>query len=253
MGYIDSHAHMCSEKFRDEFDELIIKFNEANIERFMLVCCEKSDLDLAIEHKKDYFNFDIAYGYHPCDIEKINDEDLVNLEEIIKSNHITTLGEIGLDYYWDKSNKEKQKDIFIMQIAIANKLNIPIIVHSRDAIQDTYDILKKYDKLNKGVIHCYSSSFDMAEKFIKLGYYISLAGPVTFKNAVVQKDVAKNIDLKYLLIETDSPYLTPHPKRGERNDCSNIVYIAQTIADIKEISVEKVMEATTSNYYDLFK
>ena len=252
MGYIDSHAHLCCKDFENEFDQLFEKFKETNIERVMIVCCDKSDLIKALQHQKNNDKFDIAYGFHPSDIKTIDDSDIEELEQYLINNKIVALGEIGLDYYWDKENIGKQKEFFIKQIKLANKLDLPIIVHSRDAALDTYDILKEYDKKGKGIIHCYSSSYQMAQMFIKLGYLISLAGPVTFKNALVPKEVAKNIDLKKLLIETDSPYLTPHPNRGKRNDSSNVVYIAQMIAELKEIDVIEVMEQTTKNYYDLF-
>ena len=252
MGYIDSHAHLCCKDFENEFDQLFDKFKESNIERVMIVCCDKSDLLKALKHQGTNDKFDIAYGFHPSDINKINDNDIDELEQYLSNNKIAALGEIGLDYYWDKENIDKQKEYFIKQIKLANKLDLPMIIHSRDAALDTYDILKEYDKNGKGIIHCYSSSYQMAQMFIKLGYLISLAGPVTFKNALVPKDVAKNIDLKNLLIETDSPYLTPHPNRGKRNDSSNVVYIAQMIAELKEIDVLEVMEQTTKNYYDLF-
>ena len=252
MGYIDSHAHLCCKDFDNEFDALFEKFKENDIERVMVVCCEKSDLLKALEYQKNNDKFDIAYGFHPSDIKNISDCDIEELEHYLVNNKIIALGEIGLDYYWDKENIDKQKEFFIKQITLANKLDLPIIVHSRDAALDTYQILKEYDKKGQGIIHCYSSSYEMAVQFIELGYLISLAGPVTFKNAVIPKSVAKKVDLKKLLLETDSPYLTPVPNRGKRNDSSNVVYIAQMIAELKEIDVLEVMEQTTKNYYDLF-
>ena len=253
MGYIDSHAHLCCKDFDNEFDSLFELFKQNNIERVMIVCCDKHDLLLALEHQKNNDKFDIAYGFHPGDIDKIKDSDMEDLRMYLANNTIVALGEIGLDYYWKQDNKERQKEYFIKQIQLANELNLPIIVHSRDATKDTFDILKEYDKYNKGVIHCYSSSYEMAIEFIKLGYYISLAGPVTFKNATVLHDVAKNVPLSSLMIETDSPYLTPHPHRGKRNDSSNVVYIAQKIAELKNVDESEVMEHTTKNYYELFK
>ena len=215
MGWIDSHCHIIDEAFSDDFDEIIKRIEENNIERCMIVCCYDHEYDKAIALAKMDSRFDVAVGIHPSDVKKLNDDIWNKFIEYSNNPYVKAIGEIGLDYYWDKDNKDDQKDIFIKQIEIANKLNKPILVHSRDAMQDTFDIMKKYPA--KGVMHCYSGSREMAKEFMKLGYYLSLGGPVTYKNANEPKEVAKIIDDDKILIETDCPYLTPVPFRGKRN------------------------------------
>lgn len=160
------------------------------------------------------------------------------------------LGEIGLDYYWEEVPHEKQKDIFIKQIEIAKKYQKPIVIHARDAYEDTYNILKQ--TAHYGIMHCYSGSVEMAKRYIDIGFEISLAGPVTFKNAKVPKEVAQSIDIEHLMIETDCPYLTPHPFRGKLNEPANVVYIAQEIAKLKNMEIEDVARITTFNAKKMF-
>ena len=251
---IDTHTHIYDEKFDEDRDLCVERAILAGVERFIMPAVDSHTHEKMFKVADDFNHHYPTIGVHPTSIKEDYLRELEVAENFLvqEKNRIVAIGEIGLDYYWDKENIDKQKEYFIKQIKLANKLDLPMIIHSRDAALDTYDILKEYDKNGKGIIHCYSSSYQMAQMFIKLGYLISLAGPVTFKNALVPKDVAKNIDLKNLLIETDSPYLTPHPNRGKRNDSSNVVYIAQMIAELKEIDVLEVMEQTTKNYYDLF-
>ena len=172
------------------------------------------------------------------------------LEEYLKEPCVVALGEIGLDYYWDTVSKEKQLEVFNWQMELAKKYQKPVVIHCRDAYEDTYQVLKRNG--HPGIMHCYSGSIEMAKRFIDIGFYISLAGPVTFKNARVPKDVAANIDLEHLLIETDCPYLTPHPYRGKLNEPANVVYIAQEIAKLKNMEIENVARATTFNAKKVF-
>ena len=172
--------------------------------------------------------------------------------EYSKHKKIVAIGEIGLDYYWDKSNVEAQKEIFIKQIKLANNLNLPIAIHDRDAHKDTFDILKEYNKNSTVIMHCFSGSVELARECIKEGWYIALGGVVTFKNAVKTKEVAKEIPLEYLLLETDAPYLTPVPYRGEENQPAYVKYVAEEIAKIKEISVDEVDKITTENTIKVF-
>ena len=172
------------------------------------------------------------------------------LEEYLKEPCVVALGEIGLDYYWDTVSKEKQLEVFNWQMELAKKYQKPVVIHCRDAYEDTYQVLKRNG--HPGIMHCYSGSVEMAKRFIDIGFYISLAGPVTFKNARVPKDVAANIDLEHLLIETDCPYLTPHPYRGKLNEPANVVYIAQEIAKLKNMEIENVARATTFNAKKVF-
>ena len=251
MGWIDSHCHIIDEAFSDDFDEIIKRIEENNIERCMIVCCYDHEYDKAIALAKMDSRFDVAVGIHPSDVKKLNDDIWNKFIEYSNNPYVKAIGEIGLDYYWDKDNKDDQKDIFIKQIEIANKLNKPILVHSRDAMQDTFDIMKKYPA--KGVMHCYSGSREMAKEFMKLGYYLSLGGPVTYKNANEPKEVAKIIDDDKILIETDCPYLTPVPFRGKRNEPSYVVYTGKYISELRNVDEDVFKDQLVNNYDRLFR
>ena len=191
-----------------------------------------------------------SLGFHPTELKDFCYDDLEWLEEHINDNKIVAVGEIGLDYHYDGTDKEKQVDVLRRQLEIAKKYDKPIIFHARDSIGDTYNILKEY-KL-KGSIHCYSGSVEMARKFIGLGYMIGVGGVITFKNSRILKEVVKDMDLAYILLETDAPYLSPEPLRGTKNDSSNIPIIAEAIANIKGVSILDVSRASTSNAERLF-
>lgn len=251
MGWIDSHCHIIDEAFSDDFDEIIKRIEENNIERCMIVCCYDHEYDKAIALAKKDSRFDVAVGIHPSDVKKLNDDIWNKFIEYSRNPYVKAIGEIGLDYYWDKDNKDDQKDIFIKQIEIANKLNKPILVHSRDAMQDTFDIMKKYPA--KGVMHCYSGSREMAKEFMKLGYYLSLGGPVTYKNANEPKEVAKIIDNDKILIETDCPYLTPVPFRGKRNEPSYVIYTGKYISELRNVDEDVFKDQLVNNYDRLFR
>ena len=251
MGWIDSHCHIIDEAFSDDFDEIIKRIEENNIERCMIVCCYDHEYDKAIALAKKDSRFDVAVGIHPSDVKKLNDDIWNKFIEYSSNPYVKAIGEIGLDYYWDKDNKDDQKDIFIRQIEIANKLNKPILVHSRDAMQDTFDIMKKYPA--KGVMHCYSGSREMAKEFMKLGYYLSIGGPVTYKNANEPKEVAKIIDNDKILIETDCPYLTPVPFRGKRNEPSYVVYTGKYISELRNVDEDVFKDQLVNNYDRLFR
>ena len=204
----------------------------------------------AIELANQYGFIYAAVGIGPNDCLETTKEDMAILEEYLKAPKVVALGEIGLDYYWDTVGKEKQMEVFQWQMDLAKKYQKPVVIHCRDAYEDTYQVLKRNG--HPGIMHCYSGSVEMAKRFIDIGFYISLAGPVTFKNARVPKDVAANIDLEHLLIETDCPYLTPHPYRGKLNEPANVVYIAQEIAKLKNMEIENVARATTFNAKKVF-
>ena len=251
MGWIDSHCHIIDEAFSDDFDEIIKRIEENNIERCMIVCCYDHEYDKAIALAKKDSRFDVAVGIHPSDVKKLNDDIWNKFIEYSNNPYVKAIGEIGLDYYWDKDNKDDQKDIFIKQIEIANKLNKPILVHSRDAMQDTFDIMKKYPA--RGVMHCYSGSREMAKEFMKLGYYLSLGGPVTYKNANEPKEVAKIIDNDKILIETDCPYLTSVPFRGKRNEPSYVIYTGKYISELRNVDEDVFKDQLVNNYDRLFR
>ena len=243
---IDSHAHILNEYY-DNIDDLIKESKDKNIVSVVDAASNYNESLEIIELSKKYRDFIIpAIGIHP---ECINDEKVDNIEKLIKGNNIKAIGEIGLDYYWNKDNKEEQKKMFIDQIELAKKYNLPVIVHTRDSIQDCFDILKEHRV--KGVLHCFTGSYEMAKEFIKYGYKLGIGGVLTFKNSKLY-EVVEKIDLKDILIETDSPYLSPEPFRGKQNNPSNVYYVAKRIAEIKNISIEEVIDITAKNARELF-
>ena len=191
-----------------------------------------------------------AVGIHPQNDDEFNEKNMIILENLIKRKGVVAIGEIGLDYHFPNTDKERQIKLFRRQLSLAEKYNLPVIVHSRDAIQDTYDILKEYQV--KGVIHCFSGSLEMAKLFIRLGFYLGIGGAVTFNNSLNLVDVVKNIRLECLLLETDSPFMSPVPLRGSKNVPWNVSYVAEKIADIKEMYSIDVVRTTTNNAITLF-
>ena len=247
MKYIDSHAHILSEEFHADFADILQRIRENHIDKVMIVTTRAEEALEAIEFAaNDPERWQVAYGIHPEDIRTVTEADIRRMEEIVSLNAVTAVGEIGLDYHWEKEMKEEQKELFIRQIKIARKLNKPILVHSRDAIQDTYDIMKEHRV--RGLMHCFPGSLEMGIEFTKLGYYIALGGAVTFKNARHSKDVCAGIDIRYLLSETDCPYMAPVPRRGRRNEPSYIPYIVKVMADVRGISEEEMAAAIYDNY-----
>lgn len=209
------------------------------------------DTDNFIKKYNDVYGY---VGVFPEEVKDFSDKTLSDMEEIIKSNpKIIGIGEIGLDYYWDKSFKELQKEVFIKQIEFANQMNLPLNIHSREAHLDTLEILKKYNKNSTAIMHCFSGSLEFERECIKEGIYIALGGVVTFKNAKKTKEVAKNIPLEYLLLETDDPYLAPVPFRGKENQPMYVKYVAEEIANLRGITPEEVAKTSTENAKKIFK
>lgn len=247
--FIDTHMHI-SEEFGVKPDLFVKNAIDNNVKIMIASFCEKDDLELSTFYVEKYKNIYAAIGYHPEVTNNIVDKDIKILEDKIKSNKkIVAIGEIGLDYYWDKNNKDEQKELFRRQLMLAQKLNLPVVIHSRDSIADTYDILSEFKV--QGVIHCFSGSVEMAKRFINLGFLLGIGGVVTFKNSNLYK-VIEQIPLESIVLETDSPYLTPEPNRGKTNESSNILYIAKKIADIKNIDIYQVETITTNNAFRIF-
>lgn len=242
---IDTHCHLSYEDY-ENLDEII-----KNMDGIMIAsgCNDKTNKEV-LELVNKYDNVYGTLGIHPEEVDNITEDSFKLLEENINNPKIVAIGEIGLDYYWVKDNKEKQQDIFKRQLDISTKYNKPIVVHSREAIQDTYDILKQYNL--KGSLHCFSSSLEMAKEFIKLGYKIGVGGTVTFKNSKKLQEIIKQIDIKDILLETDSPYLSPEPFRGKKNNPSNTYFVAQKISELKDIDIKEVLDITSSNAIQLF-
>ncbi|NYB75799.1 TatD family hydrolase [Sedimentibacter hydroxybenzoicus DSM 7310] len=250
---IDSHAHLDDDRFDSDRTEIINKLKDDGIELILNPGADLATSKKAVKIADEYSFIYAAVGCHPHDSKYMNDETMNVFKELSKNKKVIAIGEIGLDYYYDNSDRETQKKWFREQIKLANELDMPYIVHDRDAHEDLFKIMKEEAKSNtRGVLHCYSGSVEMAKEFIKLGFYISLAGPVTFKKAKTPKMVAKEIPLDKLLIETDSPYLTPEPYRGKRNEPKFVRYVAEEIANIRNVSLDVIIESTNQNFKKLF-
>ncbi|MEE0840678.1 MAG: TatD family hydrolase [Acutalibacteraceae bacterium] len=244
----DTHSHYTDEQFSDR-DELLTKLNREKNVSEIITCgtdIESSKESISLAEKFPFVY--AAVGFHPEELTRC-DTNIPALRQLI-TDKVVAIGEIGLDYYWNKENKEKQKEGFISQIKLAQELNLPVIVHDREAHGDTLEILKAYKP--KGVLHCFSGSVEMAKEIIKLGMYIGIGGVITFKNAKNLPEVVETLPLDRLLLETDAPYLAPVPFRSKRNDSSLIPYIAEKIGDIKGISKEEILKITRENAYNLF-
>ena len=251
--FIDTHCHISKEYF-DDIPNLIDNIVKSGVNKVIVNGC---DMKSNFEVLKLVEKYDIVYGalgFHPTELDDFSDEQLIWLEKNINNKKIVAIGEIGLDYHYDNTDKVKQKEVFEKQLQIASKYHKPVIVHSRDAINDTYNIISKYNVI--GSLHCFSSSKEMAERFIKLGFYIGIGGVCTYKNAKEIKEVIKAIDLEYIILETDTPYLSPEPVRKEKNTPCNIPIIASYIASLKDVDlsiVSKVTSANASRLFDFFQ
>lgn len=247
---IDTHMHLYDNKFENIREEVIKESLEAGIKKLIVVGCDYNSSVKAIELSKKYDFIYAAVGVHPSEVHKETDKDLSWIYEFCKNDKVVAIGEIGLDYYWDKTYVDLQKEFFVKQINIAKELNLPIIVHSRDSISDTFNILKTNQ--TNGVLHCYSGSVEMAKKFVKLGYFLGIGGVLTFNNSKEIKKVVEEIDLSNLLTETDAPYLAPVPFRGKINKSSYIPYIIDKICEIKNLDKVYVEKTLYENAHKLF-
>lgn len=253
VSLIDSHVHLNDDSIYPRLEEVITAAVNVGVDQFICIGYDRFHSERALSIANEFDSVYAAVGFHPASAHEIGDLELNWLRERAKRERVVAIGEIGLDYYWDKSQIEAQKRVFIEQIKIANELNLPISVHMRDAVLDTYQIIKQYKRPDLlGVMHCYSGSHESMNDFIELNMYISLAGPVTFKNARVSKEVAVKVPLERLVIETDSPYLAPQPVRGKPNEPKYLCHIAREIAGLKGLSYEEVALATTRNAQRLF-
>lgn len=243
---IDTHAHILSE-FYDNIDDLIEDIKSKGIIN-VINCADSEETSKEVLNiYKKYEGFLLpAVGIHP---ENIDNSNIDEIEKLIKNNKVYAVGEIGLDYHYNDENKEEQKDIFIKQLDLASKYNLPVIIHIRESMQDCFDILKTRN--NKGIIHCFSGSCEMAKEYIKLGYKLGIGGVLTFKNSKLY-EVIEKINIKDIVLETDSPFLTPEPYRGKKNKPSNVLYVAKKISEIKNISFEEVINITTNTAKQIF-
>lgn len=250
----DTHVHLNDKKYEDDLPEVIKRAKAAGVSKMLVVGYdEETNLRAIMLAEKFDFIYG-AVGCHPIDAIDLTEEQFAKFSEQVLHPKVVAIGECGLDYYWDKSPRDAQKTAFIRQIKLAQSVGKPLIIHMRDAVSETLEILKQNAAENVGgVMHCYSGSAEMAQEFIKLNFKISLAGPVTFKNGRRPQEVAKEVPLEQLLIETDAPYLTPHPHRGKRNEPAYVSLVAKAIAELKQIPYEIVCEQTMENGIKLFK
>ena len=257
MGLFDSHSHLNDEKFDEDREKTIDEIVKSGVTNFITAGYSVESSKKAIEIAKKYDFIYTTAGVSPNDIPQDEDElwkQLAEIENIAKNNSkVLAIGEIGLDYYWNTENKELQKLAFIEQIKIANKLNLPIVIHTREAVMDTLQILKENKVKNTGIFHCCPQNRELIKEGLKLGFYISFAGPITFKNSKNAVEMINLVPNDRILIETDSPYLAPEPVRGTRNTPSNVKFVAQKIADVKGLTLEDVEKITFENTKRILK
>ena len=256
MNLFDSHAHLDDEKFDEDREILINQIKEEGVTNFISAgySLEGSKKGLELSQKYDFIY--TTAGVSPNDIPQTEEKlwkMIAQIEQIAKqSKKVVAIGEIGLDYYWNKENKELQKRAFKKQIELANQLGLPIVIHTREAVMDTLAILKENEVIKKGVFHCCPLNRELVKEALKLGFYISFAGPVTFKNSRNAEEIIQMVPNNRMLIETDSPYLSPEPLRGRRNDPRNVKYVAKKVADVKKLSLEEVAQMTSENAKRIF-
>ncbi|NOU76590.1 YchF/TatD family DNA exonuclease [Paenibacillus sp. LMG 31458] len=244
----DSHTHLNAEQFNEDQDEVIQRALDAGVTRIVNVGFNRETIPSSIALAERYDFIYSTVGWHPVDAIDMMPGDLEWIEELCKHEKVVAIGEIGLDYYWDKSPKDIQQRVFREQIRLARKLEMPIVIHNRDAHQDILHILKE-EKAEEvgGIMHCFSGSWETAKQCLDMNFHISFGGPVTFKNAKQPKEVLAQVPLDRLLIETDAPYLTPHPFRGKRNETGYVRLVAETAAEIRGMTLEEIAEITTNN------
>ena len=246
--YIDTHCHLSMEDYLD-IDKVIEENKDALVEKIVVSGCSRESIEEVMDLKDKYDMVYVTIGYHPEYADTVTEADLDYLKSLLGEKKVVGIGEIGLDYHYTKENKDKQIWLFEEQLKIADAFNLPVVIHSRDATMDTINTLKKYKV--KGIIHCFSGSLETANIYISMGFLLGIGGVVTFKNSKL-KDVVNEVPLESIVLETDSPYLTPVPFRGKINSSKYLEYIANFIADIKNISVEELAEITSKNASSLF-
>lgn len=256
----DTHAHYDDERFDEDREEVLKNIRAAGVEKAVNIGCNMASSRISVQMAKDLPGFYAAVGIHPSDADEYNEESHAELVSLAESEGVVAIGEIGLDYYWDTFDHEVQKRAFSGQLEIARKLDLPVVIHSREAAADTFNemcahakCLESEGKKVKGVIHCYSGSAEMAADYVKMGYFIGIGGVLTYKNARKTVEVVEQIPLESIVIETDCPYLTPVPNRGKRNDSSNLVYVIEKIAELKGLGYEETAGVLWSNAHRLYE
>jgi len=249
----DTHVHVNAEQFKDDRAETIQRAFDTGVKYMTVVGFDHETIPLAIEIAEQYETIYAAVGWHPVDAIDMGEKELNWLEELSQHPKVVALGEMGLDYHWDKSPEDVQKDVFRKQIQLAKKVNMPIIIHNREATEDIIAVLKEeHAEEIGGIMHCYNDSAAYIPECLDMNFYISFGGTVTFKNAPLPKEAASQVPLDRLLVETDAPYLAPHPNRGKRNEPAYVKLVAEKIAEIKEVSLEEISDITTKNAFEFF-
>ena len=249
---IDTHAHYDDEQFDADREELLGSMEEGGIGLIVNVGSTVASWDKIVELTEKYPFVYGAVGVHPDEVGELDEEKFLRMADLLDRDKIVAVGEIGLDYYWDKEKHDLQKEWFVRQLGLAREKEMPVIIHSREAAADTFDIMKQHAAGMKAVIHCYSYSPEMAREYVKMGYYIGVGGVVTFKNAKKLKQVVQEIPLESIVLETDCPYLAPVPYRGKRNCSLYLPYVAEQIAELKGTTVEEVIQQTEKNSRELY-
>lgn len=251
---IDSHAHLDDRRFDGDRDRLIKSLKDSGVGMVINPGADLGSSIKAVSLAEQYDNIYAAVGIHPHSAKEMDDSTIEILRSFSNRKKVIAIGEIGLDYHYDHSPREIQQERFIEQLNLAKEVDLPVIIHTREAAKDTLDIIKKAQNGSiKGVMHCFSGSLEMAWEYIELGFYISFAGPITFKNARVSREIINAMPLNRLMIETDSPYLTPEPHRGKRNEPAYVRYVAGTIAELRGISFGEIAKRTAENTRELFR
>ena len=246
--FIDTHTHLSLEDY-DDIDLVIKENRDNNISKIIISGCTRDSIIESLKYIDKYDDVFATIGYHPSEVDDCNDDDLILLDEQLKHKKVVGVGEIGLDYHYGKEDRDKQIELFEKQLKIAEINNLPVVIHSRDATEDTINILKKYNV--RGVMHCFSGSIETAKIYTSMGFLLGIGGVVTFKNSNLFK-VVEEVGIENIVLETDSPYLTPEPFRGKKNSSKYIPYIAKRIAEILNISVEEVGKITSNNASSMF-
>ncbi len=244
----DSHSHVDSDRFDGDREEVLLRMAEAGVTRCAVIGSDMPSSENCVRFAAEHPGFYAAVGIHPHEAKDFRPEDIPALEAMTRRERVVAIGEIGLDFYYDLSPRDVQRDVCLAQMELASRLHLPVVYHVRDAHQEMLDLFKANKGLiSGGVIHCFSGSWEIAKEYLKLGFYISFAGPVTFKKAPKLQEAALNVPLDRLLVETDSPYLAPEPVRGRRNEPTHVRHVAQKIADLRGMSLEDLARITTEN------
>ncbi|WP_027339752.1 TatD family hydrolase [Halonatronum saccharophilum] len=249
---IDTHAHLDFDRFDKDREEVIQAAYESGVERVINIGADMDSSRNSVKLAKEYDFIWATVGVHPHYAQKFTEQDYKELKELASYDKVVAIGEVGLDYYYDNSPRQKQQDVFKKLLGLANGFDLPVAIHSREAKEDTLDILKEEGKGLEGVMHCYAYDLATAKEVIDLGFYLAFGGVITFNNASQLRDVVREVPLDRVLIETDAPYLTPAPNRGKRNEPKFVKDVAKKIAEVKNLDLEEVAKITTENAKSLF-